>query len=183
MYSECIFLYMPLSNIYKRTLFLILWDVEIKNCWKLYEDFCSKLLDKEFGKNSSPFARLIYSFLISGGSEFFLDILSTSFKTQKWTFPKININQRGYSIQSEDCTLIPEIRELQRSIKTYDMRYFPQDVLLCTSTVHDQSGDICIQGYLRILWIRNTKSLKIDWIYKCYMFHVFNRSISLSCKT
>jgi len=34
---------------------------------------------------------------------------------------------------------------------TYNMRYFPQHVLLCTSTVQDQSGDICIQGYLRIL--------------------------------
>ena len=56
----------------------------------------------------------------------------------------------------------PEIRELQRSIKTYDMRYFPQHVLLCTSTVHDQSANICIQGYLRILWIGNTKSSKID---------------------
>ena len=33
----------------------------------------------------------------------------------------------------------------------YNMRYFPQHVLLCTSTVHDQSGDICIQGYLWIL--------------------------------
>ena len=30
-----------------------------------------------------------------------------------------------------------EIRELQRSITTYDMRYFPQHVLLCTSIVHD----------------------------------------------
>ena len=56
----------------------------------------------------------------------------------------------------------PEIRELQRSIETNDMRYFPQHVLLCTSTVHDQSANICIQGYLRILWIGNTKSLKID---------------------
>ena len=46
---------------------------------------------------------------------------------------------------------IAEIRKLQRSINTYNMRYFPQHVLLCTGTVHDQSGDICIQGYLRIL--------------------------------
>ena len=38
--------------------------------------------------------------------------------------------------------LEPEIRELQRSIETYDMRYFPQHVLLCTSTVHDQSANI-----------------------------------------
>ena len=38
--------------------------------------------------------------------------------------------------------LEPEIRELQKSINTYNMRYFPQYVLLCTSTVHDQSGDI-----------------------------------------
>ena len=62
-----------------------------------------------------------------------------------------------------------EIRELQRSIKTYDMRYFPQHVLLCTSTVHDQSADICIQGYLRILWIGNAKSSKIVKIHKCYV--------------
>ena len=33
------------------------------------------------------------------------------------------------------------------------MRYFPQHVLLCTSTVHDQSANIYFQGYLRILWI------------------------------
>ena len=51
----------------------------------------------------------------------------------------------------------------------YDMQYFPQHVLLCTSTVHDQSANICTQGYFRILWIRNTKSSKIDWIHKCYV--------------
>ena len=67
-----------------------------------------------------------------------------------------------------------EIRELQRSISTYNMRYF----LLCTSTVHDQSGDICIPGYLRILWIGNAKSLKIDNIYKRYVL-CQNWSISL----
>ena len=44
-----------------------------------------------------------------------------------------------------------EMRELQRSINTYNVRYFPQHVLLCTTTVHDQSANICIQGYLRIL--------------------------------
>ena len=49
------------------------------------------------------------------------------------------------------------------------MWYFPQHVLLCTSTVHDQSGDICIQVYLRILWIGNAKSLKIDNIQKGYV--------------
>ena len=37
---------------------------------------------------------------------------------------------------------IAEIRELQRSINTYNMRYFPQHVPLCTRTVHEQSGDI-----------------------------------------
>ena len=66
-------------------------------------------------------------------------------------------------------TTISEIRELQRSINTYNIRYFPQHVLLCTSTVHDQSGDICIQGYLRILWIGNAISLKIDNIHKRYV--------------
>ena len=35
---------------------------------------------------------------------------------------------------------LPEIRELQRSIENYDMQYFPQHVILCTSTVHDQSA-------------------------------------------
>ena len=44
-----------------------------------------------------------------------------------------------------------EIRELKRLVETYDMPYFPQHVLLCTSIVHDQSGDIYIQGYFRIL--------------------------------
>ena len=49
------------------------------------------------------------------------------------------------------------------------MRYFPQHVLLCTSTVHDQSGDICIQGYLNILRIGNAKSLKINNIHEYYV--------------
>ena len=62
-----------------------------------------------------------------------------------------------------------EKRELQRSIETYDMRYFPRHVLLCTRTVHDQSANICIQGYLGILWIGNAKSSKIDKIHKCYV--------------
>ena len=45
------------------------------------------------------------------------------------------------------------------------MRYFPQQVPLCTTGVHDQPTDICIQGYLRILWIRNTKSAKTPkWV-------------------
>ena len=71
--------------------------------------------------------------------------------------------------QSKIKKVYPEIRELQRSIETYDMPYFPPHILLCTSTVHDQSGDICIQGYLRILWIGNTKSSKIDKIHKRYV--------------
>ena len=76
-----------------------------------------------------------------------------------------------------------EIRELQRSIETYDMRYFPQHVLLCTSTVHDKSGDICIQGYLRILWIGNTKSSKIDKIHKCNVLCLKLEYFFKSCKT
>ena len=80
--------------------------------------------------------------------------------------------------------LLPEIRELQRLIETYEMRYFPQHVLLCTSTVHDQSANICIQGYLRILWIRNKKSSKIDWIHKfyvsCFKFEHFFKSFKLN---
>ena len=73
----------------------------------------------------------------------------------------------------------PEIRELQRSINTYNMRYFPQHVLLCTSTVHDKLADICIQGYLRILWIRSTKNLRKKTKFKNVMFHVQNWSISV----
>ena len=67
-----------------------------------------------------------------------------------------------------------EIRELQRSIETYDMRYFSQDVLLCTSTVHDQSANICIQRYFRILWIRNTKSFLKKTEFINVMFYVLN---------
>ena len=41
--------------------------------------------------------------------------------------------------------IIPEIKELQRSIETYDMRYFPQHVLLCAVLyVHDQSANIAV---------------------------------------
>ena len=64
-----------------------------------------------------------------------------------------------------------EIREVKRSINTYNMRYyFPQHVLLCTRTVHNQSGDICIQGYLRILRIGNGKSLKVDNIHNVMFY-------------
>ena len=77
------------------------------------------------------------------------------------------------TLQYERCVhlwnnyLYRRIRELQRSTNIYNMRYFPQHVLFCTSTVHDQ--DICIQGYLRILWIGNAISLKIDNIHKRYV--------------
>ena len=60
-------------------------------------------------------------------------------------------------------------KRVTEMINTYNMRYIPQHVLLCTSTVHDQSGDICIRGYLRILWVGNAKSLKIDKIHKFYV--------------
>ena len=63
------------------------------------------------------------------------------------------------------------------------MRYFHQHVLLCTSTVHDQSGDICIQGYLRILWIGNTKSSKIEKTHKCYVLCLKLEYFFKSCKT
>ena len=78
--------------------------------------------------------------------------------------------------------LATEITELQRSINTYNMRYFPQHVLLCTSTVHDQSGDICIQGYLRILWIGNAKSLKKN-IHQIYVLCLKLEYFFKSCKT
>ena len=80
-------------------------------------------------------------------------------------------------------TAVPEIRVLQRLINTYNMRYFPHHVLLCTSTVHDQSGDICIQGYLRILWIQNTKSSNKDWFFKCYVSCLKLEYFFKSCKT
>ena len=84
---------------------------------------------------------------------------------------------------SHSYLIRPEIRELQRSIKTNDMRYFPQHVLLCTSTVHDQSANICIQGYLRILWIGNAKSSKIVKIHKCYVLCLKLEYFFKSCKT
>ena len=79
------------------------------------------------------------------------------------------MSQMGYYRGFQNFKSYPEITELQRSLETCDMRYFSQHVLLCTSTVHDQSGDICIQGYLKILWIQNTKSSKIDSIHKFYV--------------
>ena len=51
------------------------------------------------------------------------------------------------------------------------MQYFPQCVLLCTSTVHDQSGDICIQGYLKILGYE-TQNLQKKTEFINVMFHV-----------
>ena len=54
------------------------------------------------------------------------------------------------------------------------MRYFPQHVLFCTSTVHDQSGDICIQGrylsslYLSFAWRR--------WIFENHNSNALNLS-------
>ena len=38
-----------------------------------------------------------------------------------------------------------------------------------TSGVHEQLENIYLQGYLRILWIRNTNPSKIDKIHKCYV--------------
>ena len=62
------------------------------------------------------------------------------------------------------------------------MQYFPQHVLLCTSTVHDQSANICIRGYLGILWKRNTKSSKLDGIHKCYVSCLKLEYFFKSCK-
>ena len=55
----------------------------------------------------------------------------------------------------------------QRSIKG-DIFY--NRCYCVTSGVHEQLENICIQGYLRILWIRNTKPSKIDKIHKFYFF-------------
>ena len=63
------------------------------------------------------------------------------------------------------------------------MRYFPQHVLLCTSTVHDQSANVCFQGNLRILWIENTKFSKLDTIHKCYALCLKLEYFFKSCKT
>ena len=89
-----------------------------------------------------------------------------------YIIPCIAIRKNKETLSALDWTgnlyLVPGIRGLQRSINIYNMRYYPQHVL-CTSTVHDQSGDICIQGYLRILWIGNAKSFKINNIHKHYV--------------
>ena len=45
--------------------------------------------------------------------------------------------------------------------------------------VHDQSANVCIQGYLRIFWIQNTKSSKKKTEFLNVMFYVQNWSISL----
>ena len=92
---------------------------------------------------------------------------SSSFDFTQITFLFVSTVVQKRSYYWKPVSSKSEIRELQRLIQIYDMRHFLQHVLLCTSTVHDQSGDICIQGYLKILWIRNIKSSKIDWIHKC----------------
>ena len=71
----------------------------------------------------------------------------------------------------QNCTLVDNG---QCTYHFHSMFYRVQGLF----TVHDQSGDICIQGYLRILWIGNAKSLKIDNIYKRYVL-CQNWSISL----
>ena len=63
----------------------------------------------------------------------------------------LNFSRNLQQLTNLTCVLITEIKELQRSIKTYDMQYFPQHVLLCTSTVQDQSENIGIQEYLGCL--------------------------------
>ena len=59
-----------------------------------------------------------------------------------------------------NAILITVIRENRVTEIDYPLKYaiFSTACLLCTNAVHDQSANICIQGYLRILWIRNTKS-------------------------
>jgi len=97
--------------------------------------------------------------------------------------PCIAIRKNKEALSAGNLYLVPEIRELQRSINIYNMRYYPQHVLLCTSTVHNQSGDISIQGYLRILLIGNAKSLKIDNIHKRYVLCLKLEYFFKSCKT
>ena len=57
----------------------------------------------------------------------------------------------------------------------YQLKYA---IFSTACSVHDQSANICIQGYLRILWIRNTKSSKKSEFINV-IFHVKNWSISL----
>ena len=63
------------------------------------------------------------------------------------------------------------------------MRYFPQDVLMCTSTVQDQSANICI-----LCFVSKRSKDPLDTKHKIFkkknefinvMFHVYNWSISL----
>ena len=49
--------------------------------------------------------------------------------------------------------------------------------------LRDQSANICILGYLRILWIRNTKSSIKGWIHKCYVSCLKLEFFFNSCKT
>jgi len=64
------------------------------------------------------------------------------------------------------------------------MRYFPQHVLLCTSTVHDQSANICIQGILKGSFGYETQNLqKKDWIHKFYVSCLKLEYFFKNCKT
>ena len=71
------------------------------------------------------------------------------------------------------CLFQSEIREIQKSIISKICDIF-HSIFYCVQvlyTVHEQSANICIQGYFRILWIRNTKSYK-KTKFTNVMFHV-----------
>ena len=90
---------------------------------------------------------------------------------------------QGQSNNNISVLSSPEITELQRSNNTYNMRYFPQHVLLCTRTVHDQSGDICIQGYLRILYINNIHERYFLCLKFEYFFNPWMQQMAVRCQS
>ena len=90
-----------------------------------------------------------------------------------WLIFGVEINQ----VVVENHNLSPIFRDKRVTEIDWNlwyMLYFPQYVLLFTSTVHDQSANIKTQ---------NTKSLKIDWIHKCYVSCFKLEYFFKSCKT
>ena len=147
----------------------------------LFSDHNSELFASNFSWGTLPNENvlgLVLKFLFEK-----VDFYNVNFVSRQSLVPQlVYVIQLFAHIHIYIDMLATEIRKLQRSINNYNMRYFPQHVLLCTSTVHDQSGDICIQGYLRILWIGNSKSFKIDNIHKRYVLCLKLEYFFKSCK-
>ena len=81
-------------------------------------------------------------------------------------------NQFGFVYNSLVYIVHSVLTEYQCSPEISELQIFSTACSIVYKTVHDQSANICIQGYLGILWIRNTKSSKKKTEFINVMFHI-----------